>query len=365
MASGAQAGSGAIGLEQLIALNDEMAALVRAGIPLERGLAALGGQLPGKPGKLAELLASRMSQGESLQQILAAEDHRFPPVWRAVVGAGLRSGNLASALESLSETARRVADLRRLVAAGLVYPLIVVVVAYLVFLFLILVPAPLALRAHIDFTGASDPLLLGLTWLGRTAMFWAIPLPVVVAVLVGAWWRRSAHAVWSRQEGRKRPRSERWFGRTASIRQTLRNGRMATFAEIMALLANQRVPLDQALVLAAEASGDRRLAGASRETAERLQRGESLAHRDDLPAAFPPLLGWLLMTAAHQRDLSGALMRTAAVYRQRAARSAAWTAIYLPISVTLAVGGTATLACGLVAFLPFARMLYHLTWPIG
>ena len=98
---------GTITLEQLAALNDEMAALVRSGVPLEQGLGALGGELPGQPGKLAQLLASRMDAGESLSRILADEDQRFPPVWRAVVEAGIRSGHLAAALEALSSTARR------------------------------------------------------------------------------------------------------------------------------------------------------------------------------------------------------------------------------------------------------------------
>ena len=44
-------------LDQLLALNDEMAALVRAGIPLEQGLTALGHEAPGKLGLLATRLA--------------------------------------------------------------------------------------------------------------------------------------------------------------------------------------------------------------------------------------------------------------------------------------------------------------------
>ena len=101
METGGKSNAGAITLEQLVALNDEMAALVRVGVPLERGLETLGADLPGRPGRLAEMLASRMDAGESLSQILADEDQRFPPVWRAVVEAGLRSGHLAAALESL------------------------------------------------------------------------------------------------------------------------------------------------------------------------------------------------------------------------------------------------------------------------
>ena len=112
-----QAGNaGAVTLEQLIALGDEMAALVKAGVPLEEGLTEFARDMPGQPGKLAKMLGERMSAGESLPHILASEPDQFPPVWRAVVEAGLKSGQLAAALESMSTTARRVAETRRLVA---------------------------------------------------------------------------------------------------------------------------------------------------------------------------------------------------------------------------------------------------------
>ena len=45
---------GAITLDQLIALNDEMAALARAGVPLDRGLLAVGRELRGRTGKFAD-----------------------------------------------------------------------------------------------------------------------------------------------------------------------------------------------------------------------------------------------------------------------------------------------------------------------
>ncbi|UCH70240.1 MAG: type II secretion system F family protein, partial [Candidatus Bathyarchaeota archaeon] len=63
----------AITLEQLIALNDEIAALVRTGIPLEQALGQLGEDMPGRLGKLTQRLAERMQRGESLSQVLEEE----------------------------------------------------------------------------------------------------------------------------------------------------------------------------------------------------------------------------------------------------------------------------------------------------
>src|SRR5436305_15337361 len=97
----------AISLEDLIALNDEIAALVRAGAPLEQGLSLAGEDLPRGLRHIADDLAVRMRQGASLSAALAASDRRVPPLYRAIVEAGVRSGRLPAALESWSGIARR------------------------------------------------------------------------------------------------------------------------------------------------------------------------------------------------------------------------------------------------------------------
>lgn len=353
--------AGAITLDQLIALNDEMAALVRAGIPLEYGLEALGGDLPGQPGRLAQLLVTRMNSGESLSAILSEDEKTFPPVWRAVVEAGIRSGHLAAALESLSLTARRISDLRKTVGAGIVYPIVVVGFAYVLSLFLLSRLVPLMWQAQLDLTGHVDRVLAVMSRLGETAEWWAIPLPLVVVLILGGWWHRLGRAIWTtggKTQGRR-------FGRRGGFRGTLQMSRMATFSEVLALLIKERVPLEDSLVLAADASGDRPIARAVREVAARLGRGERFERREDLPAGLPPLLGWLLMSADRQQDLSAALSRSAAVYRSRAARKAAWTAVYLPMWLTIFVGGAATLICGIITFVPLVRLFYQLSMPLG
>jgi hypothetical protein len=43
--------SGSISIDQFIALNDELAALVRVGLPMERGLRNLAADIPGSLGQ--------------------------------------------------------------------------------------------------------------------------------------------------------------------------------------------------------------------------------------------------------------------------------------------------------------------------
>ena len=70
---------GAVTLEQLIALGDEMAALVKAGVPLEEGLTEFARDMPGQPGKLAKMLGERMSAGKACRRSWPASRIDFRP----------------------------------------------------------------------------------------------------------------------------------------------------------------------------------------------------------------------------------------------------------------------------------------------
>ena len=100
--------SGPITLDQLLALNDEIAALVRAGLPLERGLLEAGRDVRGRLGRIAGVLGRRLNRGESLAEALEAERRAIPPLYRAVVEAGARAGRLPAALEGMARYVRGV-----------------------------------------------------------------------------------------------------------------------------------------------------------------------------------------------------------------------------------------------------------------
>jgi general secretion pathway protein F len=352
-----------VSLAQLIALNEELAALVRAGIPLESGLVELGRDIPGRVGELATLLGMRMSRGENLPEILASEPQLFPPVWRAVVLAGIRSGQLAAALEGMATTGRRIAELRRATAAALMYPLIVVGLAYVLFVAIVRHFAPVVLAAMEDLTSRSNAFLAALVWLGQRAIWWAPWLPVACLLLLALWWFRWGRAGrLFREVIATGPQRRRAWSR-ATLRQTLYDSRLATFAELLALLVEQQVPVHEAVVLAADATGDRGLSQAAREAADRLQRGELSGDRQQIAGRFPPLLAWLIATRPGRVGFGRTLRMAAETYRRRAQRAVAWRTAYLPIVLTAVIGGGFALLQALVVFFPYSRLLYELGMP--
>jgi general secretion pathway protein F len=345
-------------LDQLIALNDEIAALARAGVPLDEGLLHLGRDLPGRLGKLSRRLGERLEAGEPLTRVL--EDEKgLPPAYRAIVAAGIRSGRLAVALEGLSTLVRRAAEMRRTVAIALVYPLLVLALAYALFAFMLVGCFPVMLTVFRDFLPDGGGVRV-LERVESAAPYWLPWLPVAVVVPVAVWWFRSRRA-WS-LEGSAPPGSRAGRrGHRQSFRSVLQAGRLSVFAETLALLLQQDVPLEEAVELAADASADRSLREACRQLAERLRRGESA--RDWDPSQARPLVAWLLAGVQDRTLLIAALRRAAEAYRRHANWALRWLSVYLPLWLTVAIGGTAVMLYAVSVFGPWCRVLYELSVP--
>ena len=155
-----------------------------------------------------------------------------------------------------------------------------------------------------------------------------------------------------------------------SFRKLLAESRAAGFAEILALLVEHQTPLTEAVVLAAESSGDPRLTLAAKQLAAEIGAGiasgaheQSAAGRPQGLVDIPPLLRWLIATGGNQATFAAALRDAADTYRRRAIRRADWLRLYLPMLLTLGIGGTVVVLYALSLFVPWTSMLYQLTQP--
>ncbi len=339
-----------ISLDQLIALNDELAALSRVGVPLERGLIQISDDMPGRLGRITEEMGRRLEAGESLAHIVSETDGRFPPLYRAVVEAGIRGGNLTAALDGLSSTVRRVAELRKLVGFSLIYPLAIIGLAYMMFVITISYTTPGLLSLHGELELSGNWWLERLVMLGQSSGKWWPWPPVIGAVVLLAVW------LWSGRSGG----DHGLWGRLPTFGRVMRAGRVASFAEVFKLLVEQAVPLDEAIVLAASASGDASLQRASDEMARQIRGGRQA----DTPVlGFPPLLHWMIANSSGSEQLGAALGQMARRYHARAQRLSQWMTVYLPMVLAAGLGGTATLLLALITLGPWLQILYQLGQP--
>ena len=140
-----------------------------------------------------------------------------------------------------------------------------------------------------------------------------------------------------------------------------RLSRTAVFVEVLKLLVENRVPMDQAVELAAEAAGDKTLITAAAQWADAIRRGET-SPADGIPG-LPPLLRWLIAGGQRNEALLPALRQLADDYGRRAQDQAEMGRVLLPIFVTVCISGLIVAAYAIVLLGPYFYLLRGLARP--
>ncbi len=373
-------GSGrGLSTEQFIALNDELRAMIQAGVPLDTGLRGTATRSEGGLKSLCERLATRVGAGQSLQEALAAEGARLPPLYHAALQAGMKSGRLSEVLASLSDLTMRVASLRRRLHLSLVYPLIVFLLAYALFTLFLWYVVPQIERTTELFRLPQSAVLRLLQGLHDTLPFWGWEIPAVllglpllswlVRVLWGVnpivavhRWVVSALASMASvvSPATARRLHESWGDGALT---GLRAARRAQYANLLAMLIDAEVPLPEALRLAGDACEDRELQSASQQVARQVEQGQSLTAALKESPGFPSLMSWMMGVGQAQSSLGASLTQLATVYEQRAQLRMDWIRRLVPPLVVTLFGGSITLIYGLALFLPLTELLRNLALP--
>lgn len=339
----------AVTLEQLVALNDEIAALVRAGVPLESGLLEGANEFPDRSAEIARSLSSKMQSGASLSDALHAEGDRIPRAYRTVVEAGLRAGRLSVALEAIANFSRELLEIRRQIGAAFVYPLIVCALSYGLFLVFMIDLVDRFRDTYETFRLTIHGPLASLIWVSDNLRYWAWIPPVLLVVAI-LWWRRTRSARVLGLYG-----TSGLLGWIPGVYAIGRNFQYANFAELLALLLEHDVPLDEGLRLSADATADASLRRSAWRLADVVEQGGS--REDELAACqtgFRPYLGWVLVQSARGARPVRLLRHAATFYRRRAAKQTNWFKVVFPMVIALVIGGGVTLVYVASLFGPLA-----------
>ena len=342
-------------LQELALLNQEIAALVRAGVPLESGLAMAGSSGSGAQEVLMLRLAQRLREGQSFAEALHSEGGELPRLYRAVVEAGARTGRLPEALESLAEFAQQTLKLRRRIDLALLYPALVLLMAGVLFAFVVSFWVPRLSEAFYWLDLPETNWVRRLVWLQQHLWSWAWIIPAGVFLLGGWWWfsTRGRYGL----KGTTETTTWSAFRVLPGIRSIVANFRRANFCDLMAMLLDHQVPLPDAALLASEAAGDGALRRVALRIAQGVRAGNSLADCLAVGRELPPFVSWMLICGERQGTLIVTLRQVADVLRQRAASESDWLRIMLPTALVVGVGGTSVLAYALAVFGPMSQLL--------
>ncbi len=272
--------------EEAAELASQVAELAKAGLPLASGLSALADELSGS--RLASVLgdvARRLDLGESLGEAIEAQGPRLPARVRGLIEAGVRSGRLGETLEEFVDLHRGQIELKRRVWTTLAYPIALLTIAVMLFVFMqayvvsqfipiyedFQTELPVVTQVAFQLSGNMAWLILGFVifLLGFASLVWLVPGSIWVARLMRA---------------------------VPLLGPLWRSSRLWQFSRLMALLIDQEVPLPEAVRLAGGNLGDADLTAGARQLADACQSGQPLSEgigdTRQFPASLMPLVTW-------------------------------------------------------------------------
>lgn len=247
----------------------------------------------------------------------------------------------------------RTAETQHAAIVAVSYPLLIFAVVWEGLAIFSQVLAPRLASSFHALNVPGQRLLAFFAWLGHSAGWWGPAMPIFLALLLFLWWHACTRAAALHSR-----RTDWLLGWLPWMGQALRFSRTAAFLEILALLVENRTPLDEAVTLAASASGDPKTVRAARQLSETLRRGQVQPFSGD--PAFPPLMNWLVLAAGHDGALLPALQHSATTYHRRARNQSDLLRVLLPAFLTVVVAGSITAAYALVLFIPYTMMLHAL-----
>lgn len=321
-------------LDDLIAVNREIAALARSGIPLELGLRSFAGGLRSRLSRLANRIADRLAEGQPLATAIQLEGAKDYPVYAAVISAGIESGQLPEALESVAASAELVQNLRRQLMLSLIYPILVCALGFLLFIAFMNIIVPRYLGSANDFGFKNETIFKVLEQLHATQQIWGWGVPlfcVIVFFTVTMLIRR-------------RPMGAPW------MLGGLLTG--ARFADLLQIQVARGLPLGPSFQRAAVGSGSRRFCKAADAVREDMDAGLEFSAAIAKAESIPPVMRWMLATGARQGTLAKTLGLLRDSWFRRALRRSNFFRAWLPRFLTCVVGGTVTLIYGVLFFLP-------------
>ncbi len=311
-------------LDEFAFLNQQLAAMLHDGIPLEGALRQLCAEMRGGPLRSElEQLEADLAQGMPLKDALAAR--QLPDLYRRMLQVGARSNDLPGVLTLVADYYQQQHTLWTKLKGLMAYPAIVLFVAFLVSLVFYIVWSRVFLTSWTDavfgmmegaqlpaMTRASLPLVANL-WVFPT--FFGLLCALVVAAATVPGLRRSV----------------RWrlpAFKEASLAQT---------ASAFRLMLKGGIPLPDTIGLVEQLETNSRarteLASWQRNLAAGMTKFSQIAAGG---RAFPPLFVWLVSSAGE--DLAAGFQRAAEIYQGRAAyRSEVLLYAALPLAV-LALG---------------------------
>ncbi len=264
-----------------LVFNQELATLLKAGMPLVQSLDLLKRRVSSPVFKtVLNDVHEQVRSGTALSDAFAAQGDLFPRVYTASLLAGERSGNLDAVLRRYVEYTKIVATVKRKTVSALVYPAVLVTLAIGLVTIIVLKVVPAFSEFYSTF-GADLPLVTRIIvhvsdFVRAQFLFLVIGLVAAVVAMVA----------WVRQPGQQ-ARFDHAILRLPMLGPVAKKFATSQMARTLATLLGGGLPLVNALDIAARSIGNQFMARQLDVVSARVREGESFAAALDARRVFP------------------------------------------------------------------------------
>ena len=345
-----------VSAKELAAFTRQLGTLIRAGMPLLKGLEVLARQernvaFRSVLGGLAEDIRS----GGTLSEAMARHPRVFDRLYVNMIKAGEAGGVLDVVLERLAKFQEKSLQLRGKVKAAMVYPLIVMLVAVLILAGLLVFVVPKFKQIFADLLkGAPLPMLteavLAVSEFVRTHYLVAIAIVAVISIAF--------------RLARKTPAGGRlfdgWMIRMPLFGELILKALVARVTRTFGTLLSSGVPILQALSITRDTTGNLRVADALDVVHDRVKQGDPVAPPLESTRVFPAMVTSMIDVGEHTGQLPEMLNKVADIYDEEVDTAVAGLSSMIePILIVFLAGVVGTIVIAL--FLPIIRIVQLLT----
>ena len=256
---------------EFLVFNQELATLLKAGMPLVQSLDILRSRLSNPVFKsVLDDVHEKVRGGTALSDAFMAHGDLFPSVYTASLMAGERSGNLDAVLRRFVAYSKTIDTVRSKTISAMIYPIILVALALLLVGIIVVKVVP----TFADFYGSfnaelplSTRVIVAVSDFIRAQLFF-----IVIAIAAGA----LGFYTWIKQPGRG-AQFDRWMLKLPVIGGSFHKFSTSQMARTLATLLGGGIPLVNALEIAARSAGNRHLGRELEIVGARVREGQSFA----------------------------------------------------------------------------------------
>ncbi len=298
-------------LQELATYTEQLANLLRAGMPLTMALNSMVGlSTKGIPGDVSRQLKQDVTEGRSLSDAMLRQSDIFPGLVINMVRAGEQSGALEEVLRRMASHFERFAEAQSKFKSAMVYPLMVCIVGTALVWFFMTKVLPQFMGLFQSFDNVTLPFTTQVlvTTSNFLARWWWLIL--IVAVLISLVFVRFK----STPSGRRSV--DRLKLGLPVVGRVVRLNLFGQFAQTLGTLMRNGVPVLQALKITEQVVPNVILGEAIAKTREGVTDGKTLAQPLAKSGVFPQLMIDLIRIGEDTGDVPAALENVANTYER-------------------------------------------------